>query len=385
MGDTFGKLFSATTWGESHGPAIGVVIEGCPPLVSLDFKQEKISVKSTGGKTIPMTVYTSQAIQKELNRRRPGQTGITTPRNEADRAVFLSGIFDGKTTGAPICAMAFNADVKSNDYDVFKFVDRPGHAGFTYRAKYGIYDYRGGGRSSYRETWGRVVAGAIAKKILSDACGTEIIAFVQQVSNVKAKVHPDAVTMRDVEAHETRCPDPAAAKKMKALIEKAQKEGDSLGGIVGVTARNVPLGLGEPVFDKLDADLFKALKSVHATKSVEIGMGMDVAGMRGSKHNDPFSFSDGKIRPATNKAGGVLGGISTGENLHLRVAFKPTATIRKAQKTVDIEGRKTSLEGVGRHDPCVLPRAVPTIEAMTALVLVDHFLRDRAQSVFVPR
>ncbi len=379
MGDTFGKLFRVTTFGESHGPAMGVVIEGCPPLVSLDFKEEKISLRLGSGKQNKVTVITSAAIQKELNRRRPGQTGITTPRNEADVCCILSGIFEGKTTGAPICAVSWNSDVRSQDYDVFKFVDRPGHAGYTYREKYGIYDYRGGGRSSYRETWGRVAAGAIAKKILRDEFETEIVAYVQQVGPIKAKINPDEVTLRAVEAHETRCPDKAAAAKMKALIEKAQREGDSLGGIIGVVARNMLVGLGEPVFDKLDADLFKALKSIHATKSVEIGYGSEVAELKGSEHNDPFVFRGGKVEPASNKAGGVLGGISTGENLHLRVAFKPTATIRKAQKTVSIKGKTTELKGAGRHDPCVLPRAVPTVEAMTALVLVDHFLRDRAQ------
>ncbi len=378
MGDTFGRLFRVTTFGESHGPAVGVVIEGCPPLVSLDFKEEQISV-GAGGREIRVPVVTSAAIQKELDRRRPGQSRLTTPRNEADRCIILSGIFEGKTTGAPICALAWNSDSRSGDYDIFKTLDRPGHAGFTYREKYGIYDYRGGGRSSYRETWGRVAAGAIARKILRDEFGTEVVGYVQQIGSIKARIDPDKVTLRDVEAHETRCPDESAAPRMKALIEKAMKDGDSLGGIVGVTARKVPAGLGEPVFDKLDADLFKALKSIHATKSVEIGYGFEAANLMGSEHNDPFTFRAGKVQPATNKAGGVLGGISTGQNLHLRIAFKPTATIRKPQKTVNLKGKAAEFRGVGRHDPCVLPRAIATVEAMTSLVLLDHFLLNRAQ------
>lgn len=375
MGDTFGKLFQVTTWGESHGPAIGVVIEGCPSQIAFDLKEETLSL---GGKTA-IPVFTCDEIQKELNRRRPGQTTITTPRNESDIAYFLSGFFEGQTTGAPISALAWNSDVRSGDYDTFKRVDRPGHAGFTYRAKYGIYDHRGGGRSSYRETWGRVAAGAIAKKILREKCGIEILAYVDQVTDVIANVDSNTVTLDQVESNDVRCPDPSAAEKMKARIEQAMKEGDSLGGVVGIVVRNMPVGLGEPVFDKLDADLFKALKSIHATKAVEIGLGSEVAELKGSQHNDVF-FTDesGRVRPKTNKAGGVLGGISSGENLILRVTFKPTATIRKAQKTVTIEGEETLLEGVGRHDPCVLPRAVPTVEAMVALVLVDHYLRNQA-------
>ncbi|OGR85539.1 MAG: chorismate synthase, partial [Elusimicrobia bacterium RIFCSPLOWO2_01_FULL_54_10] len=325
-------------------------------------------------------------IQKDLDRRRPGQTGIVTPRKESDMAYILSGIFENKTTGAPICALALNSDAKSEDYSAFKLTDRPGHAGFTYRAKYGIYDYRGGGRSSYRETWGRVFAGAIAKKILKKVYGIDIIAYVNQVADIVAPIDPNKVTLKDVEASPTRCPHAACAKSMEALIEKAKVEGDSLGGVVGVVVKNMPVGLGEPVFDKLDADLFKALKSIHATKSVEIGMGADAATMKGSEHNDPFTSSKaGEIHPLTNKAGGVLGGISSGENLLLRVTFKPTATIKKPQVTVSVTGKKTVLEGAGRHDPCVLPRAVPTVEAMVALTLVDHYLRDHAYSDFVKR
>lgn len=385
-GDSFGELFRVTTWGESHGPAVGVVIEGCPPLLSLGFKEEKVFFKDGSGRSAASTVYTSQEVQRDLDRRRPGQTRITTPRKESDNAYFLSGIYEGQTTGAPICAVAWNADVKSDDYDTFKFADRPGHAGFTYRTKYGIYDHRGGGRSSYRETWGRVVAGAIAKKILKEHFNLEVLAYVSQIGKISTPLHPDRISYAQVEAHATRCPDPKAAKKMEALIKKAMKEGDSLGGVVGVSVRNVPVGLGEPVFDKLDADLFKALKSIHATKAVEIGLGLEAAGLKGSQHNDPFiTDKSGRIKPQTNKAGGVLGGISTGENLFLRVTFKPTATIRKEQKSVNLKGERTLLKGVGRHDPCVLPRAVPTVEAMTALVLADHCMRDRAQCGFVPR
>lgn len=380
-GDTFGELFRVTTWGESHGPAIGAVIEGCPPLLSLDCKPETLTVG-----TSQVQALSCADLQRELDRRRPGQTGITTPRKESDKAFILSGVFEGKTTGAPISVLCWNSDVKSEDYDAFKKVDRPGHAGFTYRTKYGIYDHRGGGRSSYRETWGRVAAGAIARKVLKERCGTEILGYVSQVSGVTATVDPSRVTLKEVESHATRCPDPIAAKRMQTLIEQAMKEGDSLGGVVSLVVRHVPVGLGEPVFDKLDADLFKALKSIHATKAVEIGQGLGAAEMKGSEHNDPFAADEsGGIRPASNKAGGVLGGISSGEDLLLRVTFKPTATIRKKQKTVTVEGEPTELEGAGRHDPCVLPRAVATVEAMAALVLADHYLRDRAQCGFVER
>lgn len=377
-GDTFGTIFRVTTWGESHGSAVGAVIEGCPPLLKLNVREKKFPVPNGSGKNNFVSVFTCEEIQKELDRRRPGQTGITTSRSESDICYILSGILEGKTTGAPICLLTWNTDTKPEDYHIFKAVDRPGHAGFTYRAKYGIYDWRGGGRSSYRETWGRVAAGAIAKKILREKFNAEIVGYVLQIGNIKAKVDPAKVKLTQVEAHPTRCPDSHAAKKMFALIEKAKKEGDSLGGIVGVVVRNLPAGLGEPVFDKLDADLFKALKSIHATKSVEIGMGSEVAKLKGSQHNDPFIFRAGKVQPATNKAGGVLGGISTGQELVLRVAFKPTATIKKPQKTVTVSGKKTVLEGAGRHDPCVLPRAVATVEAMVALVLVDHTLRSQA-------
>ena len=386
MGDTFGKIFRVTTWGESHGPAIGVVVEGCPPLIPVAAKETGFHVRNSSGKESFVPALTSLEIQKDLDRRRPGQTGIVTPRKETDTAFILSGIFEGKTTGAPICAMSFNSDAKSEDYDAFKLTDRPGHAGFTYRAKYGIYDYRGGGRSSYRETWGRVFAGAIAKKILKKIHGIEIVGYVSQVADIAAPIDPDKVTMKVVEAHPTRCPHPACAKLIQELIEKAKRDGDSLGGVVGVTVKNMPVGLGEPVFDKLDADLFKALKSIHATKAVEIGLGSEVAEMKGSQHNDPFTIdSHGNVKPLTNKAGGVLGGISSGENLILRVTFKPTATIRKPQRTVTVEGRKTVLEGAGRHDPCVLPRAVATVEAMVALVLADHTLRNLSYASFVKR
>src|SRR3989338_7973455 len=309
MGDSFGKLFRVTTWGESHGPAIGVVVEGCPPLLPLACKETNFA---------NVAALTCPEIQKDLDRRRPGQTGLVTPRKESDAAYILSGIFEGKTTGAPICALALNSDAKSGDYDVFKLTDRPGHAGFTYRSKYGIYDYRGGGRSSYRETWGRVFAGSIAKKILKKVFGIEIVAYVAQVSDILAPLDPNKVTLKDVESSPTRCPHPVCAKNIEALIEKAKVEGDSLGGVVGVVVKNMPVGLGEPVFDKLDADLFKALKSIHATKSVEIGLGGEVAELKGSQHNDPFTTdASGKVKPASNKAGGVLGGISTGENLLL--------------------------------------------------------------------
>jgi len=376
MGDIFGSLFRVITWGESHGPAIGAVIEGCPPLVPLNLKLSELPV----GKDNKTPVFTCEEIQKELDRRRPGQSGIVTPRKESDIAYILSGVFEGKTTGTPISVLCWNSDVKPEDYEKFKDVDRPGHAGFAYRNKYGIYDYRGGGRASYRETWGRVAAGAIAKKILKAHLGVEILAYVSQVASVRSNVDPGQVSWQSIESNAVRCPDPEAAKKMEAVINKASEEGDSVGGIVCAVVRNMPAGLGEPVFDKLDADLFKALKSIHATKAVEIGEGLNVPELKGSEHNDTFaSDGSGKIHPASNKAGGVLGGISTGENLILRVAFKPTATIKKSQSTVTQEGKPITLEGTGRHDPCLAPRAVPTVEAMIALVLVDHHLRHRAQ------
>ena len=386
MADSFGKLFRVTTWGESHGPAIGAVIEGCPPLLPLDCRERPLYVKEKSGRALKIPAFTSTEIQSELDRRRPGQSGLTTPRREPDQAHILSGIFEGKTTGAPISILAWNSDVRPEDYEVFKSTDRPGHAGFTYRAKYGVYDHRGGGRSSYRETWGRVAAGAVAKKLLKRAAGTEIVGYVARVADVAARVDPNTVTLKQVESHATRCPDPDAAERMSDRILAARESGDSLGGVVGIVVRNVPKGLGEPVFDKLDADLFKALKSIHATKAVEIGAGLEAAGLMGSEHNDPFTTDpSGRVRPLTNQAGGVLGGISTGENLILRVTFKPTATIRKPQATVTVKGKKTVLSGAGRHDPCVLPRAVVTAEAMVALVLADHYLRDRAIAPFSGR
>ena len=375
MGDSFGKLFKVSTWGESHGSALGVLIEGCPPLVSLDLKEENLSI---GKLSVP--VFTCREIQKDLDRRRPGQSRLTTPRQEQDQAYILSGLFEGKTTGTPIQILTWNNDSRSQDYQTFKTVDRPSHAGFTYREKYGIYDYRGGGRSSYRETWGRVAAGSLAKKILKEQFGITILAWVDQIGSVCSHIDPSQITFDQIESHPTRCPNPDDAKKMETLILQTMKQGDSLGGAISLNVQGAPIGWGEPVFDKLDADLFKALKSIHATKSVQIGLGEQVAQMKGSNHNDVFEVGGlGQIHPKTNRAGGVLGGISTGEDIFLRVTFKPTATIGKPQDTVSISGEKTVLKGVGRHDPCVLPRAVPTVEAMTALTLLDHALRHHAQ------
>ena len=385
-GDTFGELFSVTTWGESHGPAMGALITGTPPLLKFNCKEEKLELALSLGRKVKMSVLTCPEIQEDLDRRRPGQSKITTPRGEADIVYLLSGIFENRSTGTPISALCINRDSHSQDYDNFKYVDRPGHAGYTYRNKYGIYDHRGGGRSSYRETWGRVVAGAIARKFLKKTFGTEIVAYVESVSHISAVIGFDQLNRKVVDAHPTRCPDRKTAELMSEEIEKAMTQGDSLGGVVGVLVRNVPPGLGEPVFDKVDADLFKALKSIHATKAVEIGMGARAATLKGSEHNDLFEVdSSGKVRPRTNNAGGVLGGITTGEDLHLRVTFKPTATVRKPQKTVSIKGKSTTLIGEGRHDPCVLPRAVPTVEAMIAIVLADHCMRLQAQCGWIKR
>jgi chorismate synthase len=357
MGNTFGHLFRITTWGESHGGGVGVVVDGCPPNIELS----------------------EQEIQLELNRRKPGQSRITTQRKETDKVEILSGVFEGRTLGTPISLMVWNQDARSQDYEEIKTRFRPSHADYTYEAKYGIRNWKGGGRASARETIGRVAAGAVARKILRETCGTEIIAYVKTIRDLTANVDTDTVSLEQVESNIVRCPDPQAATEMIALIDRVRKEGDSLGGIVEAVARNVPVGLGEPVFDKLEADLGKAILSLPACKGFEIGSGFGGIAMTGSEHNDPFYPDNERVRTRTNHSGGVQGGISNGENIILRSAFKPTATIMKEQETVDIEGKSTTLTGRGRHDPCVLPRAIPMVEAMIALVLVDHFLRHRAQ------
>lgn len=360
MPNTFGKLFSITTWGESHGAAVGVVIDGCPgrlPLAEAD-------------------------IQADLDRRRPGQSAIVTPRKEPDKVEILSGVFEGRTTGAPILMMVRNTDARPGAYDEMREKFRPSHADFTYQAKFGYRDHRGGGRSSARETVGRVAAGAVAKKILGLAGGVEIRAYVERIHTIS--MPPEASeafpTLAAVDATPARCPDPATAAAMIARIEEARAEGDSVGGLIRCRARGVPVGLGEPVFDRLEADLAKAMLSLPATKGFEIGSGFAGTLLKGSEHNDAFVPKQGRIGTATNRSGGVQGGISNGEEISFCVAFKPTATIMKPQTTVDVAGRPAELTGRGRHDPCVVVRAVPIVEAMTALVLVDHWMRNAAQN-----
>ena len=357
MGSTFGQLFRITTWGESHGGGVGVVIDGCPPRIKLS----------------------EEDIQRELDRRRPGQSAITTTRDEADRGQILSGVFEGQTLGTPISIMVMNKDARPEAYSEMKSTYRPSHADFTYEAKYGIRNWQGGGRASARETIGRVAAGALARKVLATLFPSfELLAYVTHVYDVAATIDVAAVTLEQIEANAIRCPDAGAAKRMIAAIENARADGDSLGGTIECVARGLPAGLGEPVFDKLEADLAKAMLSLPASKGFEIGSGFAGTRMRGSEHNDAFEIREQKVRTATNQSGGVQGGISNGENVVFRVAFKPTSTIARAQKTVTAAGEETTLTARGRHDPCVLPRAVPIVEAMAALVLCDHALRQRA-------
>ena len=360
MANTFGTLFTVTTWGESHGPAVGAVVDGCPPRLPL----------------------TAEDIQVELDRRRPGQSDIVTPRKEEDRVEFLSGVFEGRTTGTPISLLVRNADQRPAAYDEMRDKFRPSHADFTYQAKYGLRDHRGGGRSSARETVGRVAAGAIARKVLALAGGVEVRAFLTKVHDIA--LPPDALaafpTLAEVEATPVRCPHPETAARMIERIKAVRSEGDSVGGIIECRVRGLPAGLGEPVFDRLEADLAKAMLSLPATKGFELGSGFAGATLRGSEHNDVFEVRDGRVRTRTNRSGGTQGGISNGEELVFRTAFKPTATILQRQATVDTAGAATELIGRGRHDPCVVPRAVPIVEAMTALVLLDHWLRHAAQN-----
>lgn len=357
MGNTFGRLFRITTWGESHGAGVGVIVDGCPPDLEITLEE----------------------IQAELDRRRPGQSRITTQRKEADRVEILSGVFEGRTLGTPVSLIVRNRDARSRDYEEMRVKYRPSHADYTYQAKFGIRDWQGGGRASARETIGRVAAGAIARKILHRALGVEVLAFVKSVRGLTAEIDPDLVTRDQVESNIVRCPDSEIADQMIGQIEQARKDGDSLGGVVEAVARNVPAGLGEPVFDKLEADLGKAILSLPACKGFEIGSGFAGTKLTGSSHNDPF-YNDGeRIRTRTNRSGGIQGGISNGENIVVRAAFKPTATILRTQETVDIHGNPATLSGRGRHDPCVLPRAVPMVESMIALVLADHHLLHRAR------
>ena len=357
MANTFGQLFRVTTFGESHGGGIGVVIDGCPPKIDISPAD----------------------IQRELDRRRPGQSKITTQRKEEDRCEIVSGIFDGKTLGTPIAILVRNKDARAEDYVEIARKFRPSHADFSYEAKYGIRNWQGGGRASARETIARVAAGAVAKKILAILYSNfEIVGYVAQIHDIIAKINRSCVKMKDAEKNAVRCPDVAAAKRMESLIGQIRDEGDSVGGVIECVVRGIPAGLGEPVFDKLEADLAKAMLSLPATKGFEIGSGFAATHMRGSEHNDPFEMRGGKIRTATNNSGGVQGGISNGEEIYFRVAFKPTATIVHEQKTVNVSREQTKLSARGRHDPCVLPRAVPIVEAMAALVLCDHALRQQA-------
>lgn len=350
-GNTIGTLFRIITFGESHGKAVGVLIDGVRPNLRIS----------------------EAAIQKELNRRRPGQSAVTSPRKEADRVEIVSGVYRGKTLGTPICLLIRNEDQDPGAYKSVRHLFRPGHAGYTYLSKYGIHDYRGGGRSSGRETAGRVAAGGLAKQLLAKR-GIEIFAYTLEAAGVRAA----RVVRSEIERNPMRCPDPAAALRMEERITKLRKEGDSAGGIVEAVVRGCPAGLGDPVFDKLDAELSRAVMSIPAVKGVEIGSGFSAARMRGSEHNDQLYVSrrDGKIRTRTNHSGGILGGISNGEEIVLRVAVKPPSSIRRKQRTVDTRGRSAGISVTGRHDPCICPRVVPVVESMIAVVLADHLLRQ---------
>jgi chorismate synthase len=353
-GNTFGSLFRVTTFGESHGQAIGVVIDGCPAGLFIDE-----------GK-----------VQHDLDRRRPGQSKITTQRKESDTVRFLSGIFEGKTTGAPLAAIIENEDQRSKDYHHIATQYRPSHADFTYQQKYGHRDYRGGGRSSARETAARVIAGSIAKQLLS-GLGVEINAYVSQVGMLKLD-ESVPLDLSLTESNLVRCPDPETAKEMQALIESVKANGDTLGGIISCRITGCPVGLGEPAFDKLHADLGKAMLSINAVKGFEFGSGFAGVELLGSEHNDQFEASEGRVTTKTNHSGGIQGGISNGMPIYFRVAFKPVATLMKSQTSIDQKGNSVKLEGKGRHDPCVVPRAVPIVEAMAAIVLADHALRNRS-------
>jgi chorismate synthase len=360
MGSSSGRVFRVTTFGESHGGGVGVVVDGCPPRLTLPVEE----------------------VQADLDRRRPGQSRLVTQRDEADRVEILSGVADGMTLGTPIAMLVRNADQRPGAYDHLAEVYRPSHADFTYDMKYGVRAVSGGGRASARETIGRVAAGAVARVLLREAAGVEVLGWVAAVHGIAAKVDASTVTLDAVEASPTRCPDPDAAAAIEDAIEAARRDGDSLGGVVECVARAVPAGLGDPVFDKLEADLAKAVMSLPASKGFEIGSGFASTLMTGREHNDAFvPGPDGRPRTLTNHSGGVQGGISNGEDVRIRVAFKPTATIASAQQTVTTSGEATTLEAKGRHDPCVLPRAVPMVEAAMLLTLADHWLRQRAVDV----
>lgn len=353
MGNSFGKIFKLTTFGESHGPCIGGIIDGSPSNIDIDISK----------------------IQYDLDRRRPGQSKIVTQRKEGDKVEILSGLFEGKTTGTPIGFIIKNKDQKSKDYDHIKDIFRPSHADYVYEKKYGNRDYRGGGRSSARETACRVVAGSIAKQILKNI---KIVGFVKSVGSISLKSTYKNYNLSDSEKNIVRCPDENTAKKMEELIIKTRKNGDTVGGVVSCVVSGVPIGLGEPVFDKLHAELGKAMLSINAVKGFEYGSGFDGTKMFGSKHNDQFD-SEGKT--ITNFSGGIQGGISNGMDIFFNVAFKPVATIMKSQKTINKDGDSKEMKGKGRHDPCVVPRAVPIVESMAALVILDNMLINNSNNI----
>ncbi len=357
-GNSFGTIFCLTTFGESHGVGIGGIIDGCPANLTLNLEE----------------------IQYELDRRKPGQSSITTQRKESDEVVFLSGILEGKTLGTPIGFTLKNNDQRSKDYSKIGELFRPSHADYTYQKKYGIRDVRGGGRSSARETACRVVAGAIAKQILKQA-GVHIYSYVSQVGSLKLNLSHDQIDFSKIDSNIVRCPDDKMAIEMENYIKSIRKEGDTIGGIISCVVQNVPIGLGEPVFDRLNADLAKAMFSINAVKGFELGSGFSAVSMKGSDHNDSFTEENGKITTLSNNSGGVQGGISNGEEIYFNVAFKPVATIIKDQQTVDKEGNPVDFKGEGRHDPCVVPRAVPIVDSMTALVILDHYLKAKTTTL----
>lgn len=357
-GNTYGEAYRVTTWGESHGDTTGVVVDGCPPELEL----------------------TEADIQRELDRRKPGQSKLTTQRKEEDNVRIMSGVFQGKTLGTPIAMMVENKDARASDYEDMKDIYRPSHADMTYDQKYGLRNWMGGGRASARETLSRVAAGAVAIKWLHEEYGIEIVSWVRQVNTLELnEVDMETITRNDVETNDVRCPDDDLAEEMAERIQEARENGVSLGGIVEVVARNCPAGWGEPVFDKLDGKLGHHYLSIPASKGVEIGSGFKGVEWTGPKHNDEFIMEDGQIRTKTNHAGGILGGISNGMPITARIAFKPTSTINQEQKTVNAEGEAVTLSAKGRHDPCVVPRAVPIVEACTAITLMDLALQDRGQ------
>ena len=359
MGSSFGKIFRVTTFGESHGGAVGVILDGCPPKLKINI----------------------DLIQNELDRRRPGQSKITTPRNEDDKLEILSGLKEGITLGTPIAMLVRNKDQRPGDYSNLEQVFRPSHADGTYHLKYGIQAGSGGGRASARETIGRVAAGAIAKQLLKNLFNTEILSWVKRIHDIDSQVNKNKLTLSKIDSNIVRCPDDKVAAKMIKRIKELQQDGDSCGGVIECLVKNVPSGLGMPVFDKLEADLAKALMSLPATKGFEIGSGFLGTYLRGSEHNDSFIASDdmSKLKTISNNSGGIQGGISNGENIEMKIAFKPTATIGKEQKTVNADGKEVLMKAKGRHDPCVLPRAVPMVDSMVALVLADHLLLHQAQ------